>query len=414
MADWLIEPRNPAGATSLRPLRHWSDLQVTDRYLNPGPFSIGGPTKDLLSLMAPGMGVVLSRSGVQVMSGTVTDWSFGGDGNGVVTGWDDKVWLGGGVSDDKGRIIFPNYLLPITSQQVGSVTLTGVREDLIVNLINQHAGPSALVSRRVPRLAVPASLHRGGTTTITVQLDLLHKVIATLAEQAGLNVRVVHDESTGTPRLLVVITAVQDVSARVRFGPADQGGPGVLGSDWSLKVSSPSMTDAVVGGTKPLPANANTDDTSAVQDNSGVDLRQYRVVSDVSSTAAAWIRRAEGFVDSSATNTAAELDQAGRDALNEATERREFSGTLTDNRTIRYGRDWFIGYKVGVTAGHAEFADIVREVVTAVKVQQGQQVEQVQAAVGWSKAAVVGTAAALPSNRLALGFLAYTYKQKVL
>jgi hypothetical protein len=410
VATWVVQPRSPDGHR-LTALSLWNSLTVTDRFNAAGPFSISGPERQLRPLMAPGMGVVLSRGPAQIMSGQVTGWELSGDGNATVAGWDDRIWLGGGDADDRGRIVYPDYTKPIISQEVTKAEFTGVREDLIVNLINQNAGPAALLARRVPRLVVPASLHRGGTTKLTVQLDLLHKTIATLAEQASLNVRVVHDESTGTPRLLVVITPVQDVSARVRFGPVGQGGSGTLGDGWSLRVAGPTMTDAVVGGTKPLPQNATDDDLTNYEDpDSDVDLRQYRTVADGSGAAAAWGRRVEGFVDASGTNVPAELDQAGLDGIGEATERREFSGTLVDTPTVRYGRDWFIGYRVGVIAGGSEFADVVREVVTTVQAQDGQQTERVEAAVGWSKAAVAGTAAATPQVRSLLGLQWRTYQ----
>jgi hypothetical protein len=415
LADWLIEPRDPTLHRSLSPLTLWDQLIVSDRYLKVGSWAISGRVEQLRRLMAPGMGVVLSRDGVQVMSGQVRPgWKISGDGTATISGYDDKVWLGGGPDDAKGRIIYPDYTKPITAQELASVTFTGVREDLILALIDQHAGPSAQAARRVTGLALPASLHRGLSTKVTIQLDLLHQVVATLAEQAGLNVRVVHDESTGTPRLLVVITPVEDVSARVRFGPAGGGGPGVLGSDWSLEVVAPTMTDAIVGGTKPLPATfGNEDDQAAGDSDPTVDLRRYRVVSDASPAAAAWGFRAEGFVDSSATNDDDELDQAGLDALAEAGERREFSGTLPDSESIKYGRDWFIGYKVGVTVEGAEFADVVREVVTTVQARSGEQTEKVEAAVGWQRAAVRGTPAALPAERATRGLYREEYRRKV-
>lgn len=391
MADWLIEPRGP-DLRRQRPLRYWSKLTVNDRYLRVGSWAVEGPAKYLRPLYAAGMGVVLSRSGTQIMSGLVTQYGEDGSGNGTLIGWDDKVWLGGGPDDLAGRIVYPDHTRPITGQEQSTVTLTGPRETLVVQLIDRHAGPGALTDRRTPTLTLPASLGRGGTATVTAQLDLLHVLVGQLAETAALDVRVVHDEAAGAPRLLVVITPVQDVSARVRFGPASGGGPGVLGSDWQYTVYAPTATDAVVGGTKPLPANFTDDDTADVADDSGVDLRQYRLVRDTTTGTAAWQRRAEKFVDSSATNGAAELDQAGADALAETLERREFSGTLTDNNIVQYGRDWLIGYKVGVTPSPGvEFADVVREVVTTVQQQQGQQTEQVQAAVGWQRATVAGT-----------------------
>ena len=267
----------------------------------------------------------------------------------------------------------------------------------------------------MPRLWVPASAGRGGTTSLTTKLDLLHVVMQTLAEQAGLNLTVVQDESTGTPRLQVVITPTQDVSARVRFGPVGSGSGGVLGADWTYAEKAPSMTDVIVGGTKPIPANADgTEDSDADADmTSDVQLRQYRYVSDSSPESAAWVRRAEGFVDASNTTVPAELDQAGAAALADTTQRLEFSGTLFDNRAIKYGRDYLIGYRVGVDPlPGVALSDVVREVQTKVQVQQGQQTEQITAAIGWSLAAVAGTTTP-QQQKLRYGLFRFAEKIKV-
>jgi hypothetical protein len=156
------------------------------------------------------------------------------------------------------------------------------------------------------------------------------------------------------------------------------------------------MTTAIVGGTQP-PPQVFGDDPPADREP-GVDLRRYRVVSDAGGLAA-WGRRIEGYVDASSTNVVAELDAAGAAALVEAAERREFSGTLVDTPDIRYGREWRAGYRVGITVAGSEFSDVVREVVSTVANESGQQSEQVQAAVGWSQASSLTTPAQRSQSR---------------
>lgn len=389
MADWLIEPRDSTGYRSSDPISRWSSLEVVERYVKPGGWKVTGPETSLAPLMVRGSGVVLSRDGTQIMSGQMTSFTRNGDGGATVVGWDDNIWLGGGPQDDRGLIILPNYALPVAAQTAQAVTFSGPREDIITNLIYSNIGPIALVPRRVPRLRMSTSLHRGGTVARTIKLELLHHLVEELAEAGGLDVNIVHIEDGTGPRLDVQITAVVDVSADVRFGPADQGGPGVLGTDWSYTVSAPTMTAAVVAGTVPPPQVFGDDPDPGTP---GVDLRQYR---EVTASPGDWARRIEGLVDASNTNTAAELDQAGTDALTEAAERREFSGTIVDSPDVRYGREWRTGYRVGVTVAGDEFSDVVREVVTTVAVADGQQTESLSAAIGWSQASALTT----PSQR---------------
>lgn len=382
MSDWLIEPRNLAGVRAEDPISLWDRLNVVTRLNKPGPFTLAGPAAQLAPLMAPGMGVVLSRNGLYVSSGQVTAYTTTGDGNAQVTGWDDKLWLGGAPADDRGVVITPNAALPITGQTAQSVTRTGTRESLILGWISDHCGPTALAARRVPRLRVPASLSRGGTTAYTAKLDLLHVVYAALAEAGGLVVNVVHTEEGSARYLDVVITPQEDVSATVRFGPATEGGAGVLGDDWSYTVAGPSMTTAIVGGTAPPPQVFGDENPDPV------DLRQYR---QVAAAVGDWGMRIEGFVDASSTNTAAELDQAGLDALNEAVAKRDIQASIVDTPDVGYGVDWRVGSRVGVTVAGVEGSDVVREVSTTVQAQQGQQTESVTAAIGWSQASVVTT-----------------------
>ena len=401
MADWLVEPRTYTGFRTEDPIALWSALTVVERLNRPGPWSLAGPATQLAPLMTPGMGVVLSRSGLPIMSGQVTSFNYTGDGNAQVSGWDDKMWLGGAPADDKGRIITPDPTKDITAQVTDTTpTYTSAREDLIVALVAYHAGPLALPARRVPRLRTPGYLGRGGTVVRTIKMELLHTVVQELAEAGQLIVNVVHTEDGSNRWLDLTITPQVDVSSTVRFGPASQGGAGVLGDDWSYTVSGPSMTAAIVGGTSPPPQVFGDGDSQA--DDPGQDLRQYR---QVTNGLDAWGVRQEGFVDASSTNTAAELDQAGTDALADAAAKREVSASIVDTPDVGYGVDWRVGYRVGVTVAGQEGSDVVREVSTTVQSQQGQQTEQISAAIGWSQATTITGPAAVTTRLTLLGLL---------
>jgi len=82
---------------------------------------------------------------------------------------------------------------------------SGIVEDLILGYISSNIGPLALPDRRVPRLRLPASQGRGGTTQVSGRLDNLGVLVQTLAESGGLRVRIVHAEDANGPWLDLVI-----------------------------------------------------------------------------------------------------------------------------------------------------------------------------------------------------------------
>lgn len=409
MADWLVEPRTLTGYRTEDPVALWSQLVVVERLNKPGSWTLNGPAAQMAPLMTPGMGVVLSRSGTYIMSGQVSSYTYTGDGNAQVVGWDDKMWLGGAPADDKGRIITPDPTKDITAQVTDTTPpFTLPRENLIVTLVNSHAGPGALAIRRVPRLRMPSPGGRGGTVVRTIKLELLHAVVQELAEAGQLIVNVVHTEAGSARWLDLTITPQVDVSATVRFGPANQGGAGVLGDDWTYTVAGPSMTAAIVGGTSPPPQVFGDGDSQA--DEPGQDLRLYR---QVTNAVGDWGVRQEGFVDASSTNTAAELDQAGTDALTDAAAKREVSASIVDTPDVGYGTDWRVGYRVGVTVAGQEGSDVVREVSTTVQAQQGQQTEQISAAIGWSQATTLTGPAAVVTKIARLGLMGQRRAYKI-
>lgn len=356
MPDWLVEPRDPTGTRSADPAGRWATLTVVERYNVPGSWQLTGPLDALRSLLTPGTGAVISRGGDQVMSGPVTRVDRRGDGTAVITGASDLLWLAD-------RIVYPNPAQAITAQTAGTYTASGARETLILALIGLNAGPAALAARRVARLRLPTTAGRGGTAAVTARLDNLLTLTGQLAEAGALRIDAAHAEDGGGRWIDVAITAVADLSATVRFGPAEEGGPGRLTDDWSYAIGAPTVTRAVAAGGGELAA------------------RVFRERPDAGAEAL-WGRRVEALVDQRQTTDTGELDQAGDDALIAGAGPVEVSATALDSPDLAYRTGWRAGDKVALTLDGTDVVDVVREVTTTVGVQQGQQTEQVVPSVG--------------------------------
>ena len=371
VADWLVEVRTESTLQRQAVLTGWASLQVIERYNTVGSWQLAGPIDAVRPLLGAGLGVVISRGGVQVMAGPATKLVRSGDGTATISGADDLVYLAD-------RIVYPNPAQAITGQTIDYWTATSTaRETIIINLIKANAGSAALVARQVGNLRVPATSGRGGTATVTARLDNLLTLVGQLAEAGGLRVATVHTESGGNRYRDVVVTATADKSGYVRFGPAAEGGPGRLAADWSYTVGAPTVTRAIPAGGGEGAA------------------RIFRERADAGAETL-WGRRVESVVDQRQTTATAELDAAGDDALTNGAGPTELSATVLDVPDLGYRIDWSCGDKVAVTVDGVTITDLVREAATTVAAQSGQQTETVVPTVG---SAADASALTPPSQR---------------
>lgn len=374
MADWLIEAR-AADLSRFDVLTGWDGLTLVERDSLTGAWQVTGPIGQLRPLLAAGTGAVISRGGDQVMSGPVTGLERRGDGTATVSGVSDHVRLAD-------RVVYPTPAAEVWAQTADVYTATGARETLILNLINLNAGAGALAARRVAALRLPTTAGRGGTATITSRLDNLLTLAAQLAADGGLTIGVGQVEDGTGRHLDVTVRQTADLTATVRFGPPEEGGPGRLAADWSYAVAAPVVTRAIVAGS-----------------GTGVS-RGFRERS-AAAAETLWGRRVESVVDQRQTSNTAELDQAGDAALADGAGPTTVSATALDTPALGYRADWRVGDKVTVTLDGVDVANVVREVTTTVTVQSGQQTESVAPAVGTGDASKVTT----PSQRALVGAL---------
>lgn len=375
---WEIVPRDADLGRTLDPLSRWSELELIERFNAADTWTVSGPA-DVMGVFEPGMGCLLDRDGEQVASGQVravqrtksTDPE-----SGMVT---DEVTVGF-VSDldrlaDRLCWPVPSHALTtsLSTFSASHDVRTGAIETVLLAYVAANAGPSAAItSRRTTGLVLPTTLGRGGSTTVKARMDNLGTLVHDLAEAGRLRVNVVHDESTGTPRLLMTIEAVPDLSDDVVFGDTDSLRATAFVTDLEYSLEAPSVTDVIVfaAGQQEAREGARFTDEAAVS---------------------LWGRRREVLVDQRQTDDTDDISRAGQEALEEGASPVSVTFSVADSADIQYRRDYNVGAKVGVELPGIppDLSDnVVREVKTTVRA--GEE-DDVQVAIGTPGAAVNST-----------------------
>jgi hypothetical protein len=375
--EWLISPREKNLSRVYDPLSQWTRLTLVERHNSPDTWTVTGPSA-ALQVFSPGGGSILDRNGDQITTGTVSSIrrSRTRDSRGA-----QEITTVSFVEDLKpigDRIVFPSPSFNLTSTVSNFPDAydlrTGAIETLIIGYIRSHAGDLAQVDRRVPRLRIPASGGRGGTTQVSGRLDNLGVLISDLAEAGNLRIKIKHTEdSDGSAWLDIVIDEVSDLSDDIRFGGVDSASAGIL-DEWEYEIGAPLTTRAIVAGGGELTARdfLQLDDTVTESLWGGavetlIDQRQ---------------------VDPASANKTSELTRAAQEALDEGagTVKVSFSPVLGPD--LEYRRDVRVGDIVGYDLPGLDPAeDKIREATTTVTVTSGQPTETVSVVVGTPEAA---------------------------
>lgn len=384
---WTITPRDADLHRSLDDISEWASLATVERYNQVSTWVLEGPA-DLLSVFTPDMGCILDRDGEQAVSGTIRaiDRAYEHDDQGRLV---DKVTLG--FIEDNAPLWWrlcwpvPSHALTSTLSTFSAAhdVRTGARETILLGYIAANLGPAApIVARRLPGLVLPTSSGRGGSTTWQARMDVLGDVVATLAEAAGLRVRIVHDEPTpSTPRLLLEVTEVTDRSADVVFG--DQNAARAMGSIDSFRysLSAPEVTAAIAFAAGELTARE-----AAMR----VDTTAESI----------WNRRVEALVDQRQTDDQTVVDDALTERLEQGASPSVTSFQISPAGGLQYGVDYFLGDVVGIELPGVPLAISdrrLREVSTTIR---PGQVDEVSLVVGAPGAESRSTSAAAKLNRV--------------
>lgn len=364
MSLWEIHPRDADLGRTLDPVSGWTELELVERFNLPDTWTLTGPV-EVMRVFEPGMGCLLDLDGEQVASGQartfvrtrVTDPESGQVENTLTVGFVSDL----DVLADRLCWPVPSHALTTSlSTFVSSHDVrTGPVETVLLGYVGANAGPAAsIVSRRTPTLALPTSLGRGGSTTVKARMDNLGTLVHDLAEAGRLRVNVAHDESTGTPRRLLTVDSVPDVSADVVFGDVESLRATAFVTDLEYRLEAPSVTDAILFAAGDLEARQGARFT----DESAVSL---------------WGRRKELLVDQRQTDDVTEIARAGAESLEEGASPVSLSFSVADSADVRYRRDYGIGWKVGVELPGLppEVSDnVVREVTTTVRAGAADEV----------------------------------------
>jgi hypothetical protein len=372
LVTWTITPRDADLGRTLDEVSIWDSLTVVERYNQVSTWVLEGPA-ELLNVFTPDMGCILDKDGEQRLSGIVRaiDRVYETDDEGRVV---DRVTLG--FVEDSAPLWWrlcwpdPSHALSTTMSTFSAAhdVRSGARETILLGYIGANLGPAApIASRRLPGLVLPTSSGRGGSTTWQARMDVLGDVVASLAEAAGLRVRIVHDEpSPSAPRLLLEVTEVTDRSANVVFGGPDAAR--AMGSIDSFRysLSAPEVTAAIAFAAGELTARE-----AAMQ----VDATAESI----------WNRRVEGLVDQRQTDDQAVVDDALTKRLEEGATPTTTAFQVSPTGGLEYGTDFFLGDVVGVELPGVplEISDRrLREVSTTIRPGQADEVSLVVGAPG--------------------------------
>ncbi|MFS4103753.1 siphovirus ReqiPepy6 Gp37-like family protein [Streptomyces sp. PD-S100-1] len=320
----------------------YTSLTVIPRYNAIGAISLDiSADSDSAPLLAEGNGLIVqTAAGQTVMSGPIrtVDWSRTASDAGA---GQLKV---GAVSDDEilaRYTCWPSPTTAIGSQTASAYKLASVAAETgMRTLVNINAGPGALASRKNPLLTLAADGARGGTITRQVnQFDNLLVVLQDIAGAARLGFRVIQIGSA----LQFQVYTPTDRSSTARFSF----GFGNL-TDASYTTTPPTCTRAiVVAGGSSSPRVCKTYD-KADPLFPGLVLEQF-----VDQTS----------VDTASVDLAAQMDQAGAEALTNGAGQGSLAITPIDIPNLRYGRDYNVGDTVSAQLrGGDWYTDIVREV----------------------------------------------------
>lgn len=292
-------------------------------------------------LLVEGNGLIVTTSrGDTVLSGPIRtpDWarsqSDGGGGRLTV----------GAVSDTE---ILSRYTCwPSPAAAIGAQTASvykinaAAAETAMRDLVNVNAGPGALASRKNPLLTLAPNGVRGPAVTREVnQFDNLLTVLQDIAGAAGLGFRVVQVGSS----LQFQVFQPADLSGTARFSF----GLGNL-TDASYSTTPPTCTRAIVvagGGSSPRVCKVYEQADPLFP---GLVIEQF-----IDQTS----------VDTASVDLAAQMDQAGAEALANGAGQGSLSITPIDIPKLGYGRDYNVGDTVSAQLrGGAWYTDVVREV----------------------------------------------------
>lgn len=282
------------------------------------------------------------------------------------------------------RLAFPDPSLPVTQQYKSPLPFRAWRLNKPVGQImfeelNRSLGPAALADRRVPGVNLPPS-SVGGPLADTLRFDVIGSKIEEWTKPKFRSVAYRFIYNAETQQIDLDIFKPRDRSKDIRLSPE-------LGNlrEYIWTLNAPKITRAIVGC-------------------AGEGLERYYYQKVDAESEAEWGRVIEVFVDrrdiqlkvDKATGLPVKSDpamttedfEAAKEAVQEAATTALEEGVKSGNFQIYpidtdeclFGRDYFVGDIVTVTADGTEYSDVVREV--AISVDNGGNTQDVSPKLG--------------------------------
>lgn len=269
------------------------------------------------ALREAGSGIIVEVDGVTVVSGPTRELKFGPDGTVDAAGFDDLVWL-------RDRLALTGSTSPLPTTK----DYTDVPETVIYDLVDENAGPSAAVARRVVTLGTDGGRGVSGTWKATNQplFDLVRDIA--VGQGWGLQVRWV------SGALVFSVLVPRDVSASVRLYDTS----GAI-EDWERLLARPESSYVFSAGKE------SADARPFAEGGSG----------DVST----W-GRIERWVDARSTDVADELSESRDEALADGGSVDSVTAQAAEVGSFTFGTDYRLGDTVALEVGGARrFATVV-------------------------------------------------------
>lgn len=344
VTDLLVEVRDSTlKRVGLIPSDYLTSFTTVLRYNAISTWTVTLPATHPMAtaLKTPGAGIIVTYNGTVLVSGPTT-WvqtiQTISDPDGVVqaTGLDDSVIL-------RDRLAYPTpTTADVTLQTSAYDVRTGVAETVMKAYVDANIGATAPAARKISALTVEGTLGRGPTIKGTARFDVLYELLQNLAD-ASLNggTALGFDIVQIGTALAFQVYAPTDRSKTIRMDIANNR---LTESNYSL--AQPKFTRAIVAGQGDGAARAFLERTSTVS----------------LAAETAWGRRIESFVDARDAADSTALATSGDSAL--ATDgKAQITASVkpTDDSSMLFGRDWFLGDTVTVVVGSFELAAVVTE-----------------------------------------------------
>lgn len=310
------------------------------RYNNVGTWSItmpqGHPLGELLRL--PGYGIILTGPNDEpIMSGPtlsakLTQTQDNTNGTWEIVGASDDIVL-------TERLAYPTpTTADVTDQTQSNDVRTGAAETVVKAYVNANIGPSAPVERRISNLVIETDEERGSTVFASARFNMIQELVYDLAQVGGIGYRLTQDDDL----LEFSVFEPTDRSDTIRMDIQNRKLSSAVYSYGTAKVTRAIVAGQGVAENRIFVERTNTDSLAAET---------------------LWGRRIETFKDARQSSEIDELNTSGDELLADLGKTIvEMSVTPSDDQSMVYGVDWFLGDRVTVVANDIESTAVVTEV----------------------------------------------------